>query len=111
MVKTIKFTQKLADEILAGRKTATWRLFDDKNLSEGDVVELAVKESLKKFADAKILSVKEKTLGQIEDEDYAGQVKDESQSKMLETMRKHYGGQVTLETPVKIIRFELIEKR
>jgi len=61
-IKTLKFRRSLAEEILAGRKTATWRLFDDKDLSVGDKIDFLIWESKEKFAEAEILNVKEKKL-------------------------------------------------
>jgi len=34
-MKTLKFAPDLCAQILAGTKTSTWRLFDDKNLMGG----------------------------------------------------------------------------
>ncbi len=35
-MKTLNFSDKLVPLVLSGAKTATWRLFDDKNLAIGD---------------------------------------------------------------------------
>jgi hypothetical protein len=40
LMKTLKFRKTLSELILKGEKTATWRLFDDKNLKEGDEIVL-----------------------------------------------------------------------
>jgi len=37
-MKTLKFANNLVSLILSGEKTATWRLFDDKDLTKGDKV-------------------------------------------------------------------------
>jgi len=37
-MKTVKFRPDLAQLIMDGKKTTTWRLFDDKDLQAGDVV-------------------------------------------------------------------------
>ena len=39
-MKTLKFAPPLAKMILEGNKTATWRLFDDKDLQPGDKLNL-----------------------------------------------------------------------
>lgn len=48
-MKTIKFRPALAKLIIEGKKTTTWRLFDDKNLQVGDVVELVNWETKEVF--------------------------------------------------------------
>ncbi len=107
-MKTLKFRHYLAEEIIAGRKTVTWRLFDDKDLKVGDKIELLYWETKEKFADAEIINVREKKLGEIEEEDLKGHEKFESKDKMLETYRKYYGGKVDWNTTVKIIEFKLL---
>ena len=86
----------------------TWRLFDDKDLKDGDKIELIDWESGEKFAEAKIKKVREKKLGKIKEEDFKGHEKFESKEEMLETYRKYYGDRVDWDTVVKIIDFELL---
>jgi hypothetical protein len=107
-MKTLKFRSNLAEEILRGHKISTWRIFDDKNLRIGDELELLRWESKEKFAQAKITGVREKKLGEITENDFEGHEKFTSQKEMLETYRKYYGEEVSLETVVKIIVFKLI---
>ena len=106
-IKTLKFRHKLTEEILAGRKTVTWRLFDDKDLKNGDILELIDWESGEKFADATIVSLYEKKLGDVVEKDYDGHEKYMNQAEMLETYKKYYGDKVSLDTSVKIIKFEV----
>ena len=105
--KTIKFTSFLADLILEGGKTTTWRLFDDKNLQIGDLLNFQLSETGKDFAKAKITGLKEKTLAEVNEADYGGHEKYESQVAMLNQFKKFYGDRVSIETTVKIIRFNL----
>ncbi|MFA5178231.1 MAG: ASCH domain-containing protein [Candidatus Paceibacterota bacterium] len=107
-MKTLKFRHHLAEEIIAGRKTVTWRLFDDKDLKVGDKVELLYWETKEKFADAEIINIREKKLGEIEEKDFEGHEKFESKDKMLETYRKYYGDKVDWNAVVKIIEFKLL---
>ncbi|MCW1892318.1 MAG: ASCH domain-containing protein [Candidatus Uhrbacteria bacterium] len=107
-MKKIKFREFLAKEILAGRKTSTWRLFDDKDLDAGDRVEFLVWETGEKFADAEIIKMEEKRLGEVEEKDFEKHEKYESPEKMLEEYRKYYGDVVTLDTLVKILDFKLL---
>jgi len=107
-MKTLKFKHNLTEEILAGRKTATWRLFDDKDLKFGDELELIDCESKEKFAEAEIIKVYEKKLGEIREEDFDGHEKFNSKEEMLETYKKYYGDKVNWDTVVKIIEFKLL---
>ena len=107
-MKNLKFRKILAEEILAGRKTSTWRFFDDKDLQAGDVVDLIEWETRTKFAAAKIKIIREKKLGEVHDEDFDGHEKYESKEAMLEEFRTYYGDKVDWDTLVKIIDFELL---
>jgi hypothetical protein len=42
-MKTLKFDHNLAQLILKGEKTTTWRLYDDKDLSVDDVIKVVDK--------------------------------------------------------------------
>lgn len=110
-MKTLKFRHYLAEEIISGRKTVTWRLFDDKDLKVGDKVELLYWETKEKFADAEIMNVREKKLGGIEEKDFEGHEKFEGKDEMLQTYRKYYGDKVDWNTIVKIIEFKLLRTR
>jgi hypothetical protein len=105
--KIIKFRESLARLILAGEKNTTWRLFDDKNLSEGDEVDLINWETKEKFAEATLTKVWEKKMGELQDSDFDGHEKFESEEEMYKTYRTYYGDKVGPKTTVKIIRFRL----
>lgn len=107
-MKTLKFAPDLVPLVLSGEKTTTWRLFDDKDLQEGDELSLINKETGEEFVKARITSLVIKTLGQIAPEDYAGHEKYSSQVEMVNAYKKYYGDKVNLETEVKILKFELI---
>lgn len=107
-MKTLKFRKNLAEEILAGRKKATWRLFDDKDLSVGDKVEFLIWESKEKFADAEIITLKEKKLCDIVEEDFVGHEKFISREEMLKSYQSFYGDKVNWDTPVKMINFKIL---
>jgi hypothetical protein len=83
-------------------------LFDDKNLTVGDELAFVVTETGEQFAGAVILQVKEKELGKLEGDDFDGHEKYENSEDLLQSYRGYYGDRVTLETVVKIIRFELL---
>ncbi len=107
-MKTLKFAPYLVPLILSGEKVSTWRLFDDKNLSVRDQLEFINKETGEKFGEAEITAIKEKPLGDVEDSDYNGHEKFESKEEMIESYRKYYGDEVSLETSIKIIDFKLL---
>lgn len=107
-MKALKFRQKLAQEVLAGRKNATWRLFDDKNLQVNDEISLLIWETKEEFAKGKITEMREKRLSEIEEKDFDGHEKFESNEDMLETYKKYYGEKVNWNTFVKLIKFKII---
>jgi len=105
--KTIKFRPDLAKLILAGEKDLTWRLFDDKDLSEGDEVDLINWETKEKFGEATLTKVWEKKMGGLNEADFDGHEKFSSDEEMYKTYRTYYGEKVGSDTVVKIIRFKL----
>ena len=108
-MKTLKFKPNLAKQILSGEKTLTWKLFDDKDLQIGDRLNFIDQETGENFAKAEIANVIEKTLEEVTENDYEGHEKYKSDEEMLKTYKKYYGDKVTLDTPLKIIKFKLIE--
>lgn len=109
--KTLKFRNHLADLVLDGKKTTTWRLFDDKDLKSGNLLNFRVWETGKDFAKATIIEVKEKKLEEIKEDDYDGHEKFKNQEDMLNHYKKYYGDKVNLNTIVKIIKFSLKNKK
>ena len=112
-MKSLKFNHKLAQAIAKGQKTSTWRLFDDKDLSVGDHIKLIDKvesarpETWKIIGTARISTVIQKRLGDIEPADYEGHEAFSSNHEMLQTYKKYYGSDVNFDTVVKIIRFTI----
>lgn len=98
--------------ILKGEKTNTWRLFDDKDLTVGDDIELIDKvkphrpETWKPFGTARITKIIEKPIGEIDENDNTGHEKFQTQEELLETFRDYYGSNVTPQTAVKIVSFD-----
>ena len=107
-MKTLKFENKLVELILSGEKDSTWRIFDDKNLSVGDELILVNKDTGEEFGKAKIISVREKEIKDIEDIDFEGHEKYKNNEELIETYKKYYGDKVSGESIVKIIQFKLI---
>lgn len=107
-MKTIKFRANLVKEIVEGRKTVTWRLFDDKDLVAGDQIELLDWETNKKFAEANITNVREKKLCEITETDFEGHETYKNHDEMLQSYKNYYGDRVNLDTSVKIVAFEIL---
>lgn len=106
--KTIKFRDNLAKLVLSGEKDVTWRLYDDKELSKGDVVDLVNWGTKEVFATAELVNVYEKNLGELEESNFDGHEKFPSEEEMYKTYQSYYGDGVNEETIVKIIRFKLL---
>lgn len=110
-MKTLKFEHELADLVKSGRKTSTWRINDDKNLSVNDEVRLIDKvdperpETWRVFGTARIDRVIEKRLGDLSAEDKKGHEDFASTEEMLATYQKYYNNDVNLSTPIKLIYF------
>jgi ribonuclease HI len=110
-MKTLKFDHELAQLILNGNKTSTWRLYDDKDLSVDDHIKIIDKvepnnpDSWKVIGQGKVNEVIEKRLDDVSQEDMNGHETFNSKEEMLNTYKQYYGERVTFETPVKIIHF------
>jgi hypothetical protein len=99
MNKTVKFKTHFVKAILAKEKIATTRLFDDKNLSAGDVVDLVDSGSKIKFATAKITKVEKTTFDEMvsDAKDAVG---------MYQQYRLYYNREIKPEDEVKKIYFD-----
>lgn len=106
-MKSLKFKNHLVPLVLSGKKDVTWQMFDDKNLKAREELELINSDAGEKFGEAVIESVREKKLGEINDEDFAGHEKFESRKEMFETYKTYYGEKVNWDTSVKIIKLKL----
>lgn len=110
-MKKLKLDHNLATAIRNGEKTSTWRMYDDKDISVNDVLELIDKvepnnpESWQPFGVATVDTVIEKRLKDIAEADVVGHGDYASKQAMLEDFQRYYGPQVTFDTPVKLIHF------
>jgi hypothetical protein len=107
MVKKLKFAEKFRKPILEGKKTATFRVFDDKNISEADELILISTETKDEFAKAIVSEVKETIFGQLTEKDYEGNEKYVSDEELFKEFEKYYHRKIDWNTPVKIIRFNI----
>lgn len=111
-MKTLKLDHKLAQQVLNGEKNTTFRMFDDKDISVNDEVEIIDKvvadkpETWRSIGVAQIEDVHQKRLGALGESDYEGHDKYSSQDELIKAFRSYYGNQVTADTPVKIIKFK-----
>lgn len=95
--------------ILSGAKTATWRLFDDKDLMVGDEIEFINIETGKVIGTGKITKLKLTTLDSLDESDWNGHENFASEAEMYETYRGYYGHKVGPDSELKIIHFTFQE--
>lgn len=109
-MKTLKFNHEAAQLLLNGRKTSTWRLYDDKDLSVDDRLKILDKvdpkdpKTWKVVGQADVTETTEKKLGSLK----ADELSEEgfrTVDDALNTYQSYYGDRVDLQTPVKILRF------
>ncbi|MEI7653302.1 MAG: ASCH domain-containing protein [bacterium] len=108
-MKTLKFAEKLVPSVLNGTKTATWRLFDDKNLSVGDELDLVHATTREHFAYAVITSVKELAIQDITDADRVGHESMGDVDEICAIYEGYYHQHISPESRMKIVRFELVK--
>ena len=114
-MKTLKLEHELAGMVRSGEKTATWRMYDDKDLHVNDIVQLIDKvdrtnpETWQEMGAARIDLIVEKRLGELTEADYDGHEKFPSTEEMVKTYQKYYGPQVIADTPIKMIHFSLMK--
>lgn len=115
-MKALKFNHDLAQQILEGRKTTTFRIFDDKDISVNDEIELIDKvdsdhpETWKVVGVVRVEEVIQKRLGNLDAGDMEGHEPYRSKDEMLKTFQRFYGKRVTTDTPIKIVRFSLLRQ-
>jgi ribonuclease HI len=111
-MKTLKFNHNFAQLIAEGKKTATWRLFDDKDLSVNDDIKIIDKvnpddsKTWQVIGEGRVSEIIEKQLGDVTPKDMAGHENFRSKEEMLNHYKDYYGERVTLDTPVKIVFFK-----
>ena len=108
-MKIVKFRDYLVPLVLSGEKNSTWRLFDDKKLVSGDVIELREFGKESSFAKAKITKVIEKPFYELTEEDKIGHEKFRDDNEMYKTYSDYYKTEVGPDSIVKIIWFVLLD--
>jgi ribonuclease HI len=113
-MKSLKFDHGQAEQIRRGAKTATWRAFDDKDISVNDVIDIVDRvtddkpQTWQSLGRARIDSVIEKRLGEVTAEEIENDGEHASMEDMLRHFRERYGDTVTARTPIKIIHFTML---
>jgi hypothetical protein len=108
-LKQVKFMSKFRNDILSGKKNSTWRLFDDKDLSEGNVVEFLIWETKEPFAKARVTKVVVKKFSDINKGDFDASHQYSSDEEMYKVFEEHYNRPVDKDTFVKIVQYEILE--
>lgn len=109
MVESLKFRESLVTLILSGDKSITWRLWDERDLKVGDEFSLVKWENGEVFAQAQILAIREKKIGEFEEEDFRGHEEFDTWEGIYAAYSNYYGRPVDAETPAKVIKFKLID--
>lgn len=109
-MKILKFKGFKAEWVKDGTKTATMRLFDDKDIQAGDELELVNSDTAEVFAHGRVNEVIEKKVGEITEADLVGHEKYDSAEAMYANLKRWYGDRVTKDTLAKIIRFAVDAK-
>ena len=109
-MKRLKFRKELAETILKGTKTVTWRFFDDKDISVGDKLRLCYEDG-KIFGHARVVEISEKPFHAVSESDRLGHESFENDETMLATYQGYYGESVNWNSVMKVIRFKAEQSR
>ena len=110
-MKTLKFEHHQAELIAEGQRRATWRLYDDKDLSVTDEIRMVDKVDEKNpdtwqvIGHAKVNEVVEKRLGDVTPDEMARHGF-ASLEEAINKYKGYYGDRVSAEDPVKIVYFD-----
>src|SRR5688572_17487696 len=100
-MKQLKFDHSFARLIKSGKKTATFRIADDKDISIGDTVQIVDKvrpdepKSWRIIGEIQVIEVIVKPIGKLTNADYQGSETYEDPEDMLAAFRHYYGDQVS----------------
>lgn len=108
MNKKLHFSKELTPLLFSGKKTSTWRLWDDKKIRAKDVIELLESGSEKHILLVKVIKVIEKKMGKLTVRDKEGHEKFSNDYEMYKTYSEYYQRKVTPDTLVKIIWFKRV---
>ena len=108
-MKTLKFADPLAEQIAWGRKSTTWRVEDEKELTEGDPLELIHSSTGRLFGSGTITSVEQRTFGTLQPQDLEGHEPFPGGfDEMIATYQGYYNNpNIGTDTPVTVVKFAL----
>lgn len=101
------FSQPLPDLILAGKKTVSWRVGDERLTRPGELVSLC-RTTGEEFARAQVLWIKETRFSRLMPEDLRGHEPFSSPGEMYRTYRRYYRRRIGPETWVRVWKFQLV---
>lgn len=104
----LNFKPDLIDEILAGKKYNTWRIWPNRYVVVGEEVDLINSSTEKKFARARILEKCIKKFVDLTDYEKEGHEKFASEDAMYKTYGEYYKIPVDENTEITVIKFQLI---
>lgn len=108
-MQSLKFSPELVPLVIDGSKSSTWRLFDEKNLQVGEIIDLIKRPELSVFAQAKITEVIQTKMGNLSSNEKQGHETYINDEEMYKTYSGYYNKPVSSETVVTIYRFELVK--
>lgn len=113
-MKQLKFEHTFAEAIRAGKKTATFRVNDDKDLRIGDVVQIVDKVEANHpktwliIGELKIEDIKHVPLEDLSRDQLAQAESFDSKDEMLQTFRRFYGEHINMSTPILVLNFSFV---
>lgn len=105
-MKEIKFAAELVPLIKDGSKTCTWRLWDDKDLHEGDTVMFIKRPELLPFAVAQLTKVSNKKFNEAGEDDFAGH---EDYEDPYKKYSEYYNRKIERDTPLTVVHFKILK--
>lgn len=116
-MKTLKLDHTSVTKVLSGQNSSTWRIYDDKNISVDDEVELIDKidphspSTWRAFSHVLINSVIEKRIKDVSIQELAGHDPPfHDVHSLLMHYKQRYGSHITEATPIKIIHFTVKDR-
>lgn len=106
-METFLFSEPLPDLILAGKKTVTWRVGDERLVRAGDLISLC-RTSGEEFARARVRWIKETTFRRLTPEDTEGHEAFSSPGEMYRTYSRYYRRRIGPETWVRVMKFRMV---
>jgi hypothetical protein len=99
--KTLKFRPQFVEHIRSKNCGITTRMFDENNISEGDVLDLVDSATDKKFITAKVSKVYYRPFGEVAKEAADPQ-------GLYRQYQDYYGHKIEPDMPIKFIHFDII---